>query len=146
MSLARNDALKFMRGADQDAAGPAIDPQAGIRRLRKRLRANQPMPSRRLGIPRRRRALFRASQNKCSLESLAFERQSLEHEMMATREIDGRPVTVDDSFPELSLEQQQAKANEIAVSLTLGKYQYSATRDGPMSSKKPSRRLIGTRI
>jgi hypothetical protein len=65
---------------------------------------------------------------------------------MATLEIDGQPVTVDDSFLKLSPEQQQAKVDEIAASLRRGKYQNSATRELPLSFEKPSRRLVGIRI
>jgi hypothetical protein len=64
---------------------------------------------------------------------------------MATLEIDGQTVTVDDSFLKLSPEQQQAKVNEIAASLNLDKYRYPAMIDAS-AAKKPLRRLVGRRL
>jgi hypothetical protein len=62
---------------------------------------------------------------------------------MATLEIDGRIVTVDDRFLQLSPEAQQARVNEIAASLNPGKYQRATMFDAAAAPKKPSRRLVG---
>jgi hypothetical protein len=62
---------------------------------------------------------------------------------MATLEIDGQAVTVDDGFLKLSPEAQQAKVNEIAASLNPDKY--PAMIDAS-TAKKPSRRLVGRRL
>jgi len=64
---------------------------------------------------------------------------------MATLEIDGQTVTVDDSFLKLSPEVQQTKVNEIAASLNPDKYRYPATMD-TSAVRKPSRRLVGRRL
>jgi hypothetical protein len=117
-----------------------------IHGLRKRQCANLAYASHRWVIPRRRRALSRANPEPIYSERQSLERQSLEHQIMATLEIEGRPATVDEDFPELLPEQQQVRVIQMAASLSRGKHQDSATRDGPMSSKKPSPRLVGTRI